>query len=112
MVNPRAVVKSLQIPDRRETDEVFVSPPVLSQQHHSAVAARPVQARFSESRTGGDKKIASDYRFDTSGATLLVEAESAEEISVVGEGEGGHFQLYRTADQSGNGGRSLEKRVI
>ncbi len=56
--------------------------------------------------------LAADHRMDALGLGSVVELHGAEEIAMIGHGDGGHFLLRDGVHELGDLARAVEQRVI
>ena len=91
-VHPWLVVEALQIRLGRQRHEIAVADIVLGQQHH-VVAAVLVPGRPVEARPGRDVGLDADDRVDARPVGRPVEIDRPVQHAMVGNGNGGLFQL-------------------
>ena len=93
-----------------QLDEVSVTPLVLAQEHE---VVRPVGIRRAvEAIRGRHIDFTADNRLEAAFECRVVELDSGEEISMVGDGHGGHFELRGTVHHPGDFTRAIEQTVV
>jgi len=96
LVNPRFVVETLQLGDRRQPHQVMVARVVLSQKHQ--VEGGAVELRVPVlTASRGHVRLHADDGLDAGGLTRLVELDRAVHGAVVGESQRPHAKLDSTA---------------
>ena len=110
-IDPRLVVKTLQVTDTGQLDQVPVALLVLSQQsdvvRHNALFGCPV---FSV--PGGDIGFHADNRLQTSILGRGVELNCSEKVAVVGESNSRHAELCSPGYQWPDLGCAVKKAVV
>jgi len=103
------VVKALQVRRRHQLNEVAIAFLVLAQQDQMVVAVRIVLERLPLLR---DIHLAADHGVDALLLGRVVELDRAEQVAVVGHGDGGHFLLGDGVHELGDLACAVEQRVI
>ena len=102
LVDARLVVEAVEVAGRDQVDEVAVALLVFAEQHQVVVAVRVGACLVALLR---DVHLAADDRVDALGLSRVVELDRAEQVAMVGHGDGGHLlllhRLHQTADFAG-----------
>ena len=110
VVDARLVVEALEVPDRAQLDQVPPAGLVLGQQHEVEVVAAPPAALVAAPRS--QVRLHPEDRLDARLARGLVEFDRAEEVPVIGQGQGAHAHLRRRPHERVEAVRAVEERVL
>ncbi len=109
LIDARLVVEAVEVAGGNQLDEVAVAFLVFAQQHQVVVA---VGFAAHADALLGDVDFAADHGVDAVFLGLVIELDGAEEVAVIGHGDGGHFllghHLHKLRDLAG----SVEQRVV
>ncbi len=109
LIDARLVVEAVEVAGGDQLDEVAVAFLVFAQQHQVVVA---VGFALDADALLRDVDFAADDGVDAVVLGVVVELDRAEEVAVIGHGDGGHFllgdDLHELRDLAG----SVEQRVV
>ena len=108
-IDARLVIETVQVTGGDQLDQVAVAGLVLAQQHQVVVAVGIALDGLALLR---DVHFAADHRMDALLLGLVVELHRAEQIAVVGHGDGGHLLLLHLLHQLRDFAGSIEQRVV
>ena len=114
LIDTGFVIKALQISGSYQLHEVFI-PLSVAGKKDQMVKAFVVLARIPglfKARTRRHVHFAADDRFDPRLGCLEIEIEGAEEVAVISDGYGGHFQVNGFFYQGVEGIRAVEQAVF
>ena len=109
LIDARLVVEAVEIAGGDQLDEVAVAFLVFAQQDQVVVA---VGFAADADALLGDVDLAADHRMHAVLLGLVVELDRAEEVAVIGHGDGGHLLLRHDLHELGDLAGSIEQRVV
>jgi len=112
LVDPGAVIETLQISRRGQLHQVSVALKVLRQQDQMAGGLAGSVSALVKTACGGNVGFASDDRLDAVSVGCLIEADGAEHVPVIGQGDRRHLVFLRRFEQRIEPDRSVEKTEL
>jgi len=112
LVDPRPVVKALEVADRGELEQVAVAGVVLGEQHEVVAGLPDAAGALDRAALGRDVRLDADDRLDLRLAAGLVELDGAVQVAVVGERHGRHLLLGRAPCELGEAACAVEQAVL
>ena len=94
LVDAWAVIKTFEIPDTDELDQVAVTHLVLAKQHERIRGALQSVRRTLKTAFGRDINFRANDRLYPRFLAGIVELDRAEHIAVVGDGKRGHIHFF------------------
>jgi len=98
LIHPGVIVETLKIACRGELQEIFISLHVFDENDKMARRFINTGRRFVKPALRGNIQLAADNGFDPRFLGLLIKFDGAEEIAMIGHGDGGHlifFSLFK-----------------
>ena len=112
-VDARLRVEALRVREGRELDEIAIPDRVTGEEHEVIVRLAAVPGpRPLAPIARGDVGLHADDRLDAGLFRFLLEVPGAVQIAVIGDGEGGLFELLRAADQVADSIGAIEQRIF
>ena len=112
MIDPRLVIKSFGVSDTGQLKQVSVSGFVFCQQNEMKCALPAAFAFPFLPMAIGDISFDSDDRFDSLASAGMVELDSAEHVSMIGQGECLHAMFASGSNQSRDGVYPIQQTVM
>ena len=109
LVDARLVVEAVEVAGGDQLDQVAVAFLVFAEQDEVVVAVRVAPVLMALLR---DIDFAADDRVDSSRVGGVVELDRAEQVAVVGHGDGGHLLFCHRLHQAADFAGAVEQRVI
>jgi len=112
LIDARLVVHAIEVGDGDELDEVAVAGFVLSEEGEVIGGVAGGAGLFLGEFAQGHVHLAADDGLDAGFLGLLVEFDGAEEVAVIGHGDGGHAEIAGFAHDVGDAAGAVEHGVL
>ena len=112
LIDAGAVIETLGVGEGGEFEHVLPAGVIFHDDGKMVGGLGDAMGVFVEARGGGDVEFAADDAFEVVFFGGGVPFDGAEEVAMVGEGDGGHAEFFGTFEEVVDGGTAIEEGVV